>query len=113
MKRLVILSLLLFITSFIYCQYLEVSRSATIKEQPISDDIILERVSIGDYLSLLDNGQQTNGYYKVKCKKTDQEGWIYRTLVRRYDGVIPVADDNAISEDATATVYGESILNLF
>jgi endonuclease I len=69
-------------------QYLEVRRSATVKEQPFRDSPIIEKVEKGTYLELLDNGQQENGYYKVKAQSDNQAGWIYRTLVRRYEGSI-------------------------
>jgi len=70
-------------------QYLEVRRSATVKEQPASSATVKERVDDGDFLKLLDNGQQQNGYYHVKAKSVAGNGWIYRTLVRRYEGKMP------------------------
>jgi len=70
-------------------QYLEVRRAAIIKEQPASNAGIIERVQSGDFLRLLDNGQQQNGYYRVRAKSIAQDGWIYRTLVRRHDGELP------------------------
>jgi len=72
-------------------QYLEVRRSATVREQPASSATVKERVDDGDFLKLLDNGQQQNGYYHVKAKSVAGNGWIYRTLVRRYEGNMPGA----------------------
>lgn len=69
--------------------YLVASRNATVKEQPKGDATIIERASKGDTLALLDNGTQQNGYYHVTGPKTGRDGWIYRTLVRRYEGEIP------------------------
>jgi len=77
-------------------QYLEVRRSATIKVQPYRDALIIEKVQRGNYLELLNSGQQENGYYKVKATSVNQEGWIYRTLVRRYEGNIPTPSEEAI-----------------
>jgi endonuclease G len=60
---------------------------------------VLERVSKGDYLPLLDNGQQENGYYNVQPTLPGQTAWIYRTLVRRWYGDIPlpVEDEEDLS----------------
>ncbi len=77
-------------------QYLEVRRSATVKEDPIRDAKIIEKTKKGDYLELLNNGQQKNGYYKVKANSVNRDGWIYRTLVRRYEGNIPSTSEENI-----------------
>jgi endonuclease I len=73
-----------------FADYLEVRRSATVKEQPVREATTLEKVKKGDTLILLDDGNQQNGYYKVKAKSIDQQGWIYRTLVRRHRGDPPI-----------------------
>ncbi len=88
MKR-IILVFVLISCSFLYAQYLQVSRSAIIKEEPFRDSAQIEKAQKGDYLVLLDNGTRQNGYYKVKALSFDSTGWIYRTLVRRYIGDIP------------------------
>ncbi|MCH8905371.1 MAG: endonuclease [Bacteroidetes bacterium] len=69
--------------------YLVVSRKATIKEAPEKKGKVFERVSKGDIVVLLDDGVQQNGYYHVTAPKADRAGWMYRTLVRRYEGEIP------------------------
>jgi len=73
----------------VYADYLIVSRSATIKVEPNRDAEIIERVEPGTYLQLLDDGNQTNGYYHVQTVSLGQPSWIYRTLARRYQGDIP------------------------
>ena len=72
-------------------QYLEVRRSATVRDQPAGNATVMERVEAGAYLKLLDSGKQQNGYYHVKAKSVAGNGWIYRTLVRRYEGKMPGA----------------------
>lgn len=89
MKKIILFLFLLVFVSNVSAQYLEVRRSATVKEKPIRDALIIEKAKKGDQLALLNDGQQENGYYKVKAKSVNQEGWIYRTLVRRYNGSIP------------------------
>jgi endonuclease I len=86
-----ILCLIIFLSSsyLSYSQYLVVSKEATIKEQPKVGSVIIEKVVRGDTLPLLQDGQQTNGYYHVKCVSCSQTGWIYRTLVRRYEEALP------------------------
>lgn len=69
--------------------YLQVSRSATLKESPFGQALVLDRVEEGDYLILLED-QQQNGYFFAKNPETNISGWIYRTLVRRFEGEIPV-----------------------
>lgn len=73
----------------VYGDYLEVRRSAKIKAEPNREADHVERVERGTYLQLLDDGHQTNGYYRVRTVPQGQSGWIYRTLVRRYPGEIP------------------------
>ena len=71
--------------------YLIVSRSATIKSDPDGDALVRERVGEGVYLDLLDEGRQENGYYRVTGSQ-GVPGWIYRSLVRRYEGAMPLTD---------------------
>lgn len=66
--------------------FLVVSRSANIKSAPQGDAEVLLKAEVDDSLTLLDDGAQENGYYKVLVPGQTQEGWIYRTLVRRYPG---------------------------
>ena len=82
--------------------YLEVRRSATVKENPDRDATIIERAQEGVFLTLLNDGQQQNGYYQVEASSIDDTGWIYRTLVRRYKGNIPTVSSVAI----VALTYG-------
>ncbi len=72
-----------------YAQYVTVSTSATLREEPSSQSTILLSLSKGQNLTLLDDGKQTNGYYKVLTPLGQDEGFIYRTLVRRFEGSIP------------------------
>lgn len=89
----------------VYGDYLEVTRSATIKAFPESGTRIYERPAVGtEYVLLQDN--QTNGYYQVWSLQANQPGWIYRTLVRRHTGT----SSNAIGQNRTtqAGFDGES-----
>ncbi len=84
--------ILLFSFGFVYyseADYLVASRSGTVKNRPESGAGIVSRVEDGDFLMLLDNGDQQNGYYHVQLTSTLDHGWIYRTLVRRREGDLP------------------------
>jgi hypothetical protein len=72
--------------------HLEVRRAATLKAEPDGDAEIRVRPEIGDYLLLVDEAQ-TDGYYFARSG-TGVEGWIYRTLVRRYAGDPPPGWDD-------------------
>ncbi|MCK4512374.1 DNA/RNA non-specific endonuclease [bacterium] len=81
--------------------YLVVSRDATIKALPDRHALILERVGAGERLELLDEGDQEKGYYHVRASQGLQ-GWIYRTLVRRYEGPMPLTDSERRLADPLA-----------
>lgn len=72
--------------------YLVVSRSATIKQSPSGSASVIDRVEAEEILLLLQD-TQTNGYFRVKHPDRGTEGWIYRTLVRRYLGTPPGMPD--------------------
>ncbi|MBW2063347.1 MAG: DNA/RNA non-specific endonuclease [Deltaproteobacteria bacterium] len=76
----------------VYGDYLEVRRPALIKAEPNREARTIERVTPGTRLELLNEGRQVNGYYNVRASFPGQSGWIYRTLVRRYAGEIPVPE---------------------
>lgn len=97
-----------FPVSIVFGDYLEVRRPATIKAEPNRDARTLEKVSIGTRLNLLDEGSQTNGYYSVRTVSLGQTGWIYRTLVRRYRGEIPVP----VTEGKALDPLADPTLNL-
>ncbi len=94
MKKIRIFSLLIVLfalsATHLKGQYLEVSRNANIRGDPSTNNPEIEKAKKGDCFFLLDSGQQVNGYYHVQCQTPGRTGWIYRTLVRRYEGQPPV-----------------------
>jgi endonuclease I len=93
-------------------QYLEVRRSASIKEEHNAAAAIIEMVGKGTNLQLLDNGLQEDGYYKVRATSVDRTGWIYRTLVRRHEGTIPgtaASTTSSISFNPPADYYSATV----
>lgn len=97
MKTIYKLSLALLLSgipfSYVCADYLVVSRNAKIKEQPVKKGIEIETAHKGDTLDLLDDGVQSGGYYHVLGPKTGRDGWIYRTLARRYERVETVVEE--------------------
>ena len=89
-------------------QYLEVRRTAIVKEDPTSGAQTIERVNKGDLLRLLNDGKQENGYYRVNAKSVDKEGWIYRTLESEYDyqNADEQVDENIEANEYTFTAEG-------
>lgn len=97
MKRaLQALLLLGFVTVAARADYVEVRRPATIKQDPQRDAHIHVHAAIGSHLVLLNDGEQTAGYYRVAIPSnlgaSARDGWIYRTLVRRFPGNPPRSD---------------------
>jgi hypothetical protein len=89
-RHAIIFSLLLFWNFQSEGQYLEVSRAANIKLHHDVNSVTLEKANTGDrYELLLPALDSTNSYYKVKLNAAPGEGWIYRTLVRRFKDSIP------------------------
>lgn len=88
-----LLIILLLVRSFpVHADYLLVQRTGNLRAAPSGESEILEKVTLGDTLVLLDE-EQTNGYYHVGTLASRQDGWIYRTLVRRVQGDLDVPEN--------------------
>ena len=112
MKRMVLIHYMVLIW-FLFpiesvADYLEVRRDTSLKAQPNSNSTLVEQVTDGDYLPLLNDGQQVNGYYNVQPTFPGQTAWIYRTLVRRWYGEIPIP----IADEADLSALRDKSLNL-
>ena len=87
MKHLILVAALLSVARAVSADYLEVSRAATLKAEPRGDADVKKALAPPVKLALLDDGQ-TNGYYHV-VDTAGLDGWVYRTLGRRFHGNIP------------------------
>ena len=94
--------LLSLITFWAKGDYLIASRASTLKLEASSSSDILTHIDKGVALALLDDGEQTEGYYKV-IAPDGTEGWIYRTLVRRYKGSIGEAPSSSVGTTPSGT----------
>jgi endonuclease I len=88
MHRPFLFFLLLFIELSLLADHLELRRNAGVKSGPESQASVIYQGSNGELFSLLDNGQQTNGYYHVAIPG-GSSGWIYRSIVRLHRGDLP------------------------
>lgn len=83
--------LVVLVASAARADYLELRRNANIRYDPSSDAAILAHGKPGDRFTILNDGQQRSGYYLIELASGD-EGWVYRTLGRRYPGDLPAAE---------------------
>jgi beta-lactamase superfamily II metal-dependent hydrolase len=74
----------LLIAQVCFADYLITNRKTSVKQGPSSESGVLLQIEEGTRLELMDNGTQTNWYYKVRSSLFMGDGWIYRTFVRRY-----------------------------
>ncbi|MCB9065473.1 MAG: MBL fold metallo-hydrolase [Chitinophagales bacterium] len=92
--------------------YLVTHRSCNLKINHVTSSETVQHLNEGDSLLLLDE-PQVDGYYHVIAQTTGQEGWVYRTLVRRYRGSLTV---NLLANNTTVEVrvvdVGPGLCNL-
>ena len=73
--------------------YLEVRKDATVYKEPNRKSQEVARLELKDrdapYLVRLLQDDKLNGYYKIRVPGKSAEGWVYKTLVRRYNGQHP------------------------
>jgi hypothetical protein len=68
--------------------YVEVRRDANAYVDSNRNTDIAFRAEVGTNLHLLES-ETKEGYYHVEDPKTGTQGWIYRSMVRRFQGDIP------------------------
>jgi hypothetical protein len=66
--------------------YLELSRSANLKEKPEASSNSIAKLDAHARLILVQPDQE-NGFYHVRVPGTGETGWVYRTLGRRFAGL--------------------------
>jgi len=87
MKKVILILFVLQWATVSYADYLVTTRKTSVKADASSASAPLVQVDAETTLLLLDDGKQRNGYYHVSGDAFEGEGWIYRTFVRRYQGV--------------------------
>jgi hypothetical protein len=81
--RVLLVVLAIFCASSLFADYLDISRATSLRSEPSRNATSVQQLPEATVLELLDDGQQTNGYYHARLSSTEQSGWVYRTLVRR------------------------------
>lgn len=84
MRSAIFALLLIGVSHAVLADYLITNRNISIKGSPAGDSEILFQAEADATLILLDNGRQVNGYYHISY--SGQEGYVYRTFVKRYRG---------------------------
>lgn len=106
---------LLFISTFCFSDYIELSRNAHFYSKPDRTSTVIKSLERGQELPLVPGSEQVNGYYNATDTASSQSGWVYRTFVRRYEGAIeasaetnPTAPTAALPEESSRhTAIGE------
>jgi hypothetical protein len=100
MRSYTILLTALLITTCAQADYLELRRTTFLKSEPNTSSTNIVKLSPDTTVILVQDKQQ-NGYYKVKVSGTGQQGWVYRTMGRRYSGLpdLAPAGSSVPSED--------------
>ena len=100
MKQLILLTVFISLSCLsVKADYLKITRKASVKATPERNSPIITKLEQGEFVYLLDNGIQENGYYHIQLKDFNQTGWIYRTYVRGYTGDIPYIEEDDFKED--------------
>ncbi|MFI5217955.1 MAG: MBL fold metallo-hydrolase [Bacteroidia bacterium] len=86
MKKLYFLFIFFLIAELCFADFLVTNRKTSVKSAPSSQSGIVMQLEEGTTLCLLDDGHQTNNYYKVQSNLFAGEAFIYRTFVRRFTG---------------------------
>lgn len=103
MKQL-ILVLLIFCFQFGYADYIKVSRNANIYSEATKSSELIKKANIGELYELV-SLNQVNGYFNIRISNSNNTGWIYRTLVRRYEGILPGNESvTALNKEVHVTV---------
>ena len=71
-----------------HADYIQLSRSAVLRSEPKRDAESVATLNADDRVRLL-KPTEDNGYYFVEVPDSGVQGWVYRTLGRRFRGDIP------------------------
>lgn len=102
MKKLLFVFLVL-ATQICYADYVEITRNAYIYEEASKSSQLVKKSNIGEFYELVST-KQSNGYFHIKIPNTTRTGWVYRTLVRRYEGSLPNAQPTDDKGDVVVRV---------
>jgi len=95
-----VMLLVLFLPLIARADYVEVGRAAKVYIESNRNSDVLFRAEVGTDLHLVESDTQ-NGYYHVEDSKTGTQGWIYRSMVRRFSGDIPQAETGSANPQST------------
>ena len=99
MRKRLLFCVLLFASMCVRGDYLDLKHAASLKADPSSNSDTIIKLVPGTKVILVQT-QQANGYYRVKVSDTGQEGWVYRTMGRRYAGLPPTPPSESTKSNA-------------
>ena len=76
------------IVSSARAEYLIVQRNGNLRKEASTESEVLEKIKTRDTLLLVETEQTANGYYHVISYLSGQDGFVYRTLVKKVEGEI-------------------------
>jgi len=85
MKRCIAFLFIFVFAQTAHADFLIVQRNGNLRAEPSTSSEVVERIRTGDTLLLLE-ADQSDAYYHVTAKQSGQEGWVFRTLVRKVTG---------------------------
>jgi hypothetical protein len=85
-RLLLVILLAMVVPSSLWGDYLELSRSANLKEKPDRQSNSVANLDAHARLILVQEDQE-NGFYHVRVPGTGETGWVYRTMGRRFLGL--------------------------
>jgi hypothetical protein len=100
---LIVIASVIAFTAVASADYVEVRKAANVRVEPNGDSETAFRAEIGANLHLME-AEAKNGYYHVEDTQTGKEGWIYRSLVRRFAGNVPEPGTGSASVHSTLGV---------
>ena len=91
---------LLWFAALAHADYVEVRSAANVYSDANRNSDVQFRPDAGSNLHLVES-ETTNGYYHVEDPRTGTQGWIYRSMVRRFQGDIPKPGSSAANPQST------------
>lgn len=100
------------LASAAFADFVTISRdTANIRAEPDRDSAFILSAVRDDQFSLLDDGDQQNGYYHIDLPDIGEDGFVYRNRVRRSPGPLPGEGTVDVSRHVFGGLPNVSALN--
>ena len=95
---------LLLLANAALADFVEVRRAVTARVKPESGAEAAFKAELGSNLHLLES-ETTNGFYHVQDPQSGDEGWVFRSFVRRFPGDIPSSAGGGGGTPGSSSVF--------